>query len=53
MDNDLQIEEIRKFQNDLARLGLVVDENNAALIWIEQNAEIWRSNHRQLQAVPA
>ena len=51
MDNELQVEEIRKFHNDLTRQGQVIDENNAALIWIEQNAESWRSNHAaRLQA---
>jgi len=51
MDNELQIEEIRKFHSDLTRQGQVIDENNAALIWIEQNAENWRSNHAaRLQA---
>ena len=51
MDNELQIEEIRKFHSDLTRQGQVIDENNAALIWIEQNAERWRSNHAaRLQA---
>jgi hypothetical protein len=45
MDNELQIEEIRKFHSDLASQGQVVDENNAALMWIERNAEAWRSNH--------
>jgi len=45
MDNELQIEEIRKFHSDLTNQGQVVDENNAALMWIERNAESWRSNH--------
>ena len=45
MDNELQIEEIRKFHSDLTNQGQVVDENNAALMWIEKNAESWRSNH--------
>lgn len=49
MDNDLQIEEIRKFHNDLTRQGQDIDENYAALLWIEQNAEAWRSNHRVMQ----
>ena len=49
MDNDLQIEEIRKFHSDLTRQGQIIDENNAALLWIEQNAEVWRSNHIPLQ----
>jgi hypothetical protein len=45
MDNELQIEEIRKFHCDLTSQGQVVDENNAALMWIEANAEAWRSSH--------
>lgn len=46
MDNELQMEEIRKFHKDLTRQGKVVDENNAAFIWIKQYAKIWRSTHR-------
>ena len=44
MDNEKQIEEIKKFHSDLARQGKYIDENNAALIWIEQNAKKWRSD---------
>jgi len=46
MDNELQVEEIKKFHSDLTRQGQSVDENQAARLWIERNAEIWRSAHR-------
>ncbi|MDR0307552.1 MAG: hypothetical protein LBI42_12055 [Chitinispirillales bacterium] len=49
MDNEKQINEIKRFHSDLARQGKDIDENNAALIWIEQNAEKWRSEHDKNQ----
>ena len=47
MDNEKQIEEIKKFHSYLARQGEDIDENKAALLWIEKNARKWRSEHNQ------
>ncbi|MFP4163176.1 MAG: hypothetical protein ACLFQB_04370 [Chitinispirillaceae bacterium] len=49
MDNELQIEEIREFHRNLTNRGKNVDENNAALIWIRENAEKWRISHNDRQ----
>ncbi len=45
MDNEMQIEEIRKFLQYLANQGKFVDENAAALLWIQENAKKWRDSH--------
>jgi len=45
MDNEQQIKEIKKFHSYLASQGENIDENKAALLWIEQNARKWRVEH--------
>ncbi|MFP4012720.1 MAG: hypothetical protein ACLFVQ_01425 [Chitinispirillaceae bacterium] len=47
MDNELQIEEIKKFHQRLTNQGKKVDVDNAALIWIKENAERWRNSHKR------
>lgn len=43
MDNEQQIEEIRKYLRQLTRSGKKVDENSAAFMWIKKYAEQWRN----------
>ncbi|KMQ52535.1 hypothetical protein CHISP_0802 [Chitinispirillum alkaliphilum] len=48
MDNDQQIEEIRKYLRRLAQKGKRVDENSAAFLWIQKYAEKWRDTHSSI-----
>lgn len=46
MDNILQIEEIRKYHRYLCETtGKEIDEETAALKWINTYAHSWRSQH--------
>jgi hypothetical protein len=49
MDNAVQVEEIRKYREQLCEmLGKNVDYEAAALIWIRKYAQIWRLQHPRL-----
>jgi hypothetical protein len=46
MDNYLQIDEIKKYQQFLQQqTGEMIDEESAALLWIRNFAHEWRTNH--------
>jgi len=52
MDNMLQIEEIKRYREHLVEMvGMNVDYEAAAMIWIRNYAKMWRLRHPVHEAV--